>query len=178
MASTSSSGSQTQALESAPDRPRRVLLSWSQIIGCLLLLAIPILSVLGVLGDRRNHSSARAGDLVLEADVPACARYGTTTRVTLKLSGFRPEFGDPRLEVVMDRTYLSRFSSLKASSPLGGVSTNDVTFLPVTSVGEGDSVVLELEITPEEYGWAKGRILVRRGLEPAVSVFIKTLILP
>lgn len=177
MASTSSSGSQPQTPESAPDHPRRVSFHPAQLVGCFLLLAIPILSVSGILGDRRSLYSARAGEVELQADVPACARFGTTTRVTLKLSGLPERFNEGDVTVVIDRSYLARFSSVQASASLGTTSNTEVSFLPRPPRSESETLV-ELQMTPEEYGWAKGQVQVWQRGKPTVSLALKTFILP
>lgn len=160
--------------EKAPQRGRRLLFTSAQLIGAAALLAVPVLALCGLLGDSREVLVAHHDGLTLRADTCARARNGNAMQMRLTLEGAGLAGRQVRIDVSSE--YLSPFVNLMTQPSATGVSGEAVTFVQDMPAAGAASVILDL--TPDGYGWARGRVRAVADSGATVELPLKTFILP
>jgi len=154
--------------EPAPEFARRLVLGRWQAAGLVLLLGVPVLALGRLLGDRVESHALRTGEWVLVAEVPACAREGNQMRITVRLARAAGGAEAPLSRVELSADYLSRFSAVR---PLPSGFGDPVTPARV-------SAPMIIELTPEGYGWARGRLGVVTETGQRLELAVKTFVFP
>ena len=137
-------------------------------------MIIPILAVLGWLGDRRATLRLDKGDHSLEVESPLCARYGNATTLVIRVA---KTSGNPDVWVEVSRDFLDRFAQVRPH-PDTRTQDSEWTRIPCSLHPVGLMAVVNLEMTPEKYGWARGKVRVLADGLPAVEVSLSTFVLP
>ncbi|MDF3057131.1 MAG: hypothetical protein K0R17_1346 [Rariglobus sp.] len=163
-------------MEQPPGFQRRVVFDRRQGIGLLLLLVLPVLALFQQLGDRVQTLEASGDGLVLRAEAPMSARYGDALQLRLTLIGpAGPEARRVNVEIAED--YLARFTDVN-SRPEMVRFTDKAGMLEQELPREGGSVPVVIELTPEEYGWARGYVRASLASGASVELAIKTFVYP
>jgi len=164
-------------LEPPPDFRRKVLVSWPQRFGLGAVLLIPLLSLFGVLGDRRLIANATSADLRVRVESPRCARYGNSVRLKIQvvlLGGNNPRRA---VEIGLPQSYLDRFISIHVDPASARQNSRERVVLPALAPGQTDLDVV-VDLTPERYGWARGIVRVGIASGETVEIGLKTFIFP
>jgi len=157
-------------LEKPTPFERRVVLGGWQAVGVALLFAVPMLALTKGLGDRMEQCTVRHGDWVLNAEVPVCARDGAALQITLRLE--RADTGQlaPPSHVEISPDYLSHFTDVKLSPSVFGITNESPkTDMPAPVV---------IELIPDRFGWARGRVGVTTGTGERLELELKTFVFP
>ena len=164
--------------EPPPEFKRQILFGRGQAIGLFVLLLIPVLAVLRVLGDSKATLEARVDGLVLNAEVAKCTRYGNPAQ--LKITVAAPADAQ-RVEVEVTTDYLERFSDIHAEPASVRMTDRSTVFArELTQDGDahGGTALVVLDLTPERYGWARGKVRVSTETGGSAELEIKTFIFP
>ncbi len=156
--------------EAPPPFKRRVVLGRWQAVGVAVLLTVPVLALAKVLGDRVERREVRLGGWVVTAEVPACARDGASMQITVQLARAdnRPVSSAPRVDI--SPGYLSRFSDVKQRPSVFGVTEESAkTDVPGP---------VAIELLPDRFGWARGRLGVTTDTGERLELELKTFVFP
>jgi hypothetical protein len=155
--------------EKAPPFARKVVLDGWRPLGILLVLMVPMLALAKMLGDRIEHRTLRQGNWVMNVEAPACARDGAPLQIIINLSSRDdPGVAELPLRVEISADYLTRFTDVRRLPSVFGQGD--------ASPAAGGPVVIEL--TPEHFGWARGRLGVTARTGERLELDLKTFVFP
>lgn len=147
-----------------------------QVVGVALLMVPPVLALGGWLGEKIVVAEVAEAGLRVRLESPACARYGNLGRMRIRVEGTPADAGRVvRIEV--DADYLERFSAVDARPAGTSVEQGRLIFEQELSA-EGDAVSWVFDLTPEDYGWARGSVRVTRGDGAPVTLGLATFVFP
>lgn len=164
-------GGETEARPPTPPPfERRVVLEWPRLAGLVLMMAVPVLALAQLLGDRVQRREVRKGDWILGADVPVCARDGDPLHITVNLSRESAKRAEPMADVRISADYLGRFTEVRRKP---------VHFALGEESGEADAVApVVIELTPDRSGWARGRLDVTTETGERLELELNTFVFP
>jgi hypothetical protein len=149
----------------APTHSPRVRLTKKQMIGLPVLALIPILALLGVFGDRSKTLAVSSPSVGLTVDYPDRMRYRQSDVLRISIVNRADRVLDTVL-VSLDTSYLSRFIGVH------GVPAPSVQWVvPLTGVKPGDSRLVTVELTGDQYGAHPGMISAATGTERTTVTF-------
>ncbi|HSH95941.1 MAG TPA: hypothetical protein VK968_17475 [Roseimicrobium sp.] len=160
--------------EAGPETPhpieRRIVLGTGQAVGVAVLLAVPVLALTKALGERVERLEMRQDGWVVNAEVPVCARDGASLQITVQLARAdnRPMASAPRVDI--SSGYLSRFSDVRQCPSVFGVTEESA------KTHAAGPVVIEL--IPDRFGWARGRLGVTTDTGERLELELKTFVFP
>lgn len=166
-----------ESIDNLPDPPappetrRRISLYRFQVLGLPLLLAIPVLALFGVFGER--WSVAHAGSRALDVSVryPAVFRYKMIDAIELHVHN-RGSTTIDTLTVTLDSAYAGRFSTVTAVPPFIGPFE-----LQLTDVAAQQSRRVRIELQAERYWSHSGRLTIAAGAD-TLRLPLATMVLP
>lgn len=163
--------------DSLPDPPappeirRRVSLYSFQWIGLPFLLAIPVLALFGVFGERRNAAHAADGALEVSIEYPAVLRYRMLGAIDLRVRN-RSASAIDTVTVALDTAYAARFSNLNAAPPI--TTAFQIELLDVPPDGTRR---VRIELQADRYWSHSGHLTVTTSTDTA-GVLLTTMVYP
>jgi hypothetical protein len=155
-----------------PSTERHVRLYPYQRFALPLLLAIPLLAILGAFGPTARVARAEWNGIHVDVEHPAIARFGRPELLRIMV---RNESGTPidSSRLVLDSVYLAAFREISvAPAPATGLQISLPPLMP------GASHVVRVDLRPHRYFRARGEIEHRVDGAPPVGVTVSTFILP
>lgn len=137
-----------------PEIRRRLSLYRFQLIGLPFLLAIPLLALFGVFGERWQNVRAEDGVLEASARYPSAFRYKMIDAIELHVRN-RGHAVIDTITISLDTVYAGRFSTVTAVPPFTGPFE-----LELTGVEPGASRRVRIEIQAERYWSHSGNLMV------------------
>ena len=157
--------------QSPPRTARRLSFTRKQLIGLPLLLTVPILTLLGVFGERSTRVSARSKALTIAAQYPERFRYRQVQSLQVSVTNITSRVLDT-VHVSLDTAYISRFSSVRIEP-----APHDAFAIDLRAVKPGESRLISAELWGERYGRHRGCILASTGSDTA-RLEVSTLVFP
>ena len=158
-------------LSVAPEIPRRLALTRKQLIGLPLLAAIPILSLLGLFGERQSEVHAASRSIEMSIRYPARFRYRQVQSLDIAVRNTSGHAVDT-IKVSLDTAYISRFSSVRIEP-----SPSIAFIVTLTDVRPGASRLISAELWGDRYGRHQGRIAAIANFDTAAAT-VQTVVLP
>lgn len=154
-----------------PEIPRRLSLYRFQMFGLPFLVAIPLLALFGVFGERRSGLEGERGALEVSGQYPTAFRYKMLESIDLHVRN-RGAAPIDTITVALDSAYASRFSTITAVPGFTGPFEID---LP--AVAPGDSRFVRIEIQAERYWSHKGSLTISAGAD-TIRLPLSTFVYP
>ena len=141
-----------------PAVPRRLLFTPLQRWGLPVLLALPVLALIGLLGVSYDRTVTTGDGLTLEVDYPNRTRSGVATALTLTISnqGDAPVTG---VYIALPRAYLESFDTFELR-PVAHTVSSETYRVDVGDIPTGGSRVVTALLTPGRYGRNTGTVTV------------------
>ncbi|MCW7537389.1 hypothetical protein OOT46_05920 [Aquabacterium sp. A7-Y] len=160
-----------------PQLDRRIELAPLQILGLLLLLALPVAALSGALGPRHGHESASGQGLELSVDYPERLRHQTS--LTLEVSV--KNTGSAALQQTLlriDEPYFAHFSQARFTPEPGRLSDEHYE-VDLGELAPGASRKLVVHLEADEWGRHAGRVSAQASQgAPPVEVAFATVVFP
>lgn len=171
MSNTPSSGGLLPRM--TPEHTRRVRLHALQWAGIPLLLAVPVLALLGVFGESFASEEAVGSELALRAEYSTRYRYKQINAVQVSVENVAEVTLDT-VVVSFDPAYVRQFSTLVF------IPAPQVPFeVRFTQLEPGMSRIAWAELQGEKYGMHRGTLeAYSPGRADTTRVTLRTLILP
>jgi hypothetical protein len=167
------SAASTTAVEPPPPPAiqRRLALTRKQKLGLPFLVAIPILTLFGVFGERQAETRIATTDFAASIRYPERFRYRQVQSLDVTVTNLSPNELDT-VTVSLDTAYISRFSSVRIEP-----APTTAFVVDLVHVRPGTSRLVSAELWGERYGRQHGVITVatKRG---SASASISTLVFP
>lgn len=151
--------------------PRRFALTRKQRFGLPFLVAIPILTLFGVFGERQADTRIATADIAASIRYPERFRYRQVQSLDVTVTNLTPNEIDT-VSVSLDTAYISRFSSVRIEPAPSRAFVVDLVHLE-----PGMSRLVSAELWGERYGRQHGVITVATKRDTA-SARISTLVFP
>jgi hypothetical protein len=156
---------------SPPTVRRRLALTRKQKLGLPVIIAIPILTLLGVFGEHRGETHATSRSIGVEIRYPDRFRYRQVESLDIMVWN-RTGSEIDTIQVWIDTAYVTRFSSVRIEpEPIGAFS------IDLLHVKPGESRLVTAELWGERYGRHRGQIIVSTHRDTATAV-ISTFVFP
>src|SRR5690606_36536215 len=155
----------------APEIPRRLSIYRFQLIGLPFIIAVPVLALFGVFGERSQTRHAEQGALTASVHYPSVFRYRMIDAIDLRI-GNRGSAPIDTLTVALDPSYAARFSIVAAVPPF--TCSYEIEF---TDVAPGERRDLRIEIQAENYWSHDGTLTIAAGADTIVLA-LTTLVFP
>jgi hypothetical protein len=172
--SDSAFGADAATRERPPQPPimrRRLTPTRKQKIGLPLIAAIPILTLLGVFGERSAEIHVTSPRLAVDVRYPVRFRYRQAEALDVTVRNLAPTEIDT-IHVSLDTAYLTRFSGVRIEP-----APHDAFVVDLLHVRPGESRLVSAELSGDDYGRHRARIVVSGGTDTAL-VRITTLVFP
>lgn len=161
-------------LPKPPSFERRVRIPRGHAWGLLLLVCIPVLAIVGVFGSGDRTFNAEGGGVTVALTYAPRLRYGQPAQLKIEVRST-----DDRslrgVRVRVDTSFLDRFGKVSATPEPKRLSAQSYEFAVDDGVAES---VLVLDLEPEKYGSATGRVTVMVLGQVVVELPLRTFILP
>lgn len=154
-----------------PEVPPRLRFRRIELSGIAVMALLPAAALAGVFGPTIVHERGQVGVLSIEAEYPTRLRSAMFERISVRLSN-RSDSSVADLTVSFDPEFMHAFSQL-AFSP----EPEEPYVVRVPEIPPGETRLVEIEITAEEYGLHEGWISVDAP-GASGSLPVRTLILP
>jgi hypothetical protein len=155
----------------APDTPRRPRLYRAQWIGLPLIIAFPLLALLGVFGERWHTQRVESGALDVSVRHPTVFRYKMIDAIEVHVRNRGAQPIDTAT-VSLDTAYAGRFSTVTAIPSFDGAFDIDLAALQ-----PGESRRVRIEIQAERYWTHRGELTVAAGTD-TVRAALTTRVFP
>jgi len=150
-------------LPSPPRIPPKLRLHPSELLGIPLIAALPLLALLGVFGPEQQAVQRRSGDIEWSVEYPSRIRYAKIERITVHLEN-RGETPVSEIRLGFDPGYIHAFADVvfdpEATSPY---------LVNIPELGPGESRLVAVQLTAEEYGPRQGWVSVSAGGNSATA---------
>lgn len=171
---TSAHNSTNDEISGPPQPPAirsRLIFTRKQIVGIPLILAVPILAVLGVFGERHEvmHTSSASLDMTLSYPERFHYRQVLSLRADIRNVSAHPL---DTVKVSFDTAYIGHFSSVRFDPP-----AREAYVVDLLGVKPGESRRVAVELWGQDYGRHRGRVVARAGSDSIVTRF-STLVFP
>jgi hypothetical protein len=160
-----------------PEIKRKIQFALSQKIGIPILMLIPVLALLGFLGETMTEASTSSSDLSVRVEYPPRTRYLLPQEVTIHVQNTTSE-NVPIIMVDIGADYIDGFTQVAFSPDVDEV-TGEAYRVELTDVDPGESRVVNIDIRGYSYG--PRRDTVRASVDESgasVEVPIQTFIFP
>jgi hypothetical protein len=162
---------QASELPQPPSIPPKLRLSRKQWIGFPVMLAIPIITLFGLLGERTALARVKSASLDVAVSYPERFRYRQVQPLHLWVRNLSTQPLDT-ITVTFDTAYISRFSSVRFDPP-----AKKAYAVELTDVRPMESRFVAVELWGQDYGMHRGTIVARTGTDSAV-VHARTFVFP
>jgi hypothetical protein len=150
---------------------RRLALTRKQKLGLPLIVAIPVLTLLGVFGEHRAETHAASPSVVVDIQYPDRFRYRQVEWLDIAVRN-RAGVEIDTVHVWLDTAYVTRFSSVRIEpAPTAAFRVDLVHVKP------GESRLVRAELWGEQYGRHIGEIIISTRRDTA-SALITTFVFP
>ena len=155
----------------APTQRRRPSLYRFQLIGLPFLMAIPVLALFGVFGERWTEVEAASGVLAVSVRYPAVFRYKMIDAIELHITN-RGAVPIDTVTVALDTAYAGRFSTVTAVPPFTGSFEVDIPRIDARETRR-----VRIEIQGERYWSHTGELTVASRTD-TIRVPLETTVFP
>lgn len=158
-----------------PGLQRRIRMARLQLVGLVLLLALPVCAVLGLLGPGAGQARAAGAGLELSVQYPERLRHKTslTLEAALKNTGSQTL---PQARLRIAEPYFAHFSRAEFT-PLPQRVTDEYFELDLRELAAGETRKLVVHLEADKWGRHPGRVTASAGAE-ALAVDFSTTVLP
>lgn len=140
-----------------PTTHPRIRIRTQQLVGLILLAAIPVLAVLGVFGEKTGEARAETSELELRVRYPARLRYKTLHPLEVHVRNLSDRPLD-RVTVRFADAYISQFSNVQFMP-----SVNKAFEVELRDVQPGEERLVSAELQAERYGRHSGTVTATTG---------------
>lgn len=140
-------------------------------IGIPLILAIPVLALFGVFGERHDVVHASSASLDMRVSYPERFHYRQVLSLRVNVRNISAQPMDT-IRVSVDTAYIGRFSSVRFDPPARRAYTVDLT-----DVQPSESRLVAVELWGQDYGRHPGSVIARAGSDSVVARF-RTIVFP
>lgn len=157
-----------------PRIERRLTFHPVQAIGVPLIVLIPVLALLGLLGEATARTTVQAGGVEVTVEYPSRMRYKTVGIIEVDVRNSTGMAIENAL-LTIDRRYLEGFSNI-TFTPTATAVTHEAFVVALGTVQPGQSQAVTVEVRAERYWLHEGALVVAG---PAGSrAELSTLVLP
>ncbi|HEY2377342.1 MAG TPA: hypothetical protein VGH98_15300 [Gemmatimonadaceae bacterium] len=154
-----------------PASDRRLALTRKQWVGLPLIAAVPILTLLGLFGERRGELHTTSASVAVDVVYPERFRYRQVEALDITVRNRTSHVIDT-LHVWIDTAYVTRFSTVQIEPE------PDIAYdVALTRLRPGEARLVVAELWGERYGRHQGRIVVSTRSDSAVAA-ISTFVFP
>ena len=154
-----------------PVFPRRLALTYKQRVGLPLLVAIPVLTLFGLFGERSATLSASTKSIEMSVRYPTRFRYRQIQPLEITVRNLSPRVIDT-VDVSIDTAYITRFSSVRIEP-----APRRAFVISLIDMRPGEARLVAGELWGQEYGRHVGRITASTRVDTA-TVVVRTLVFP
>jgi len=154
-----------------PQTSPRFAFTRKQYLGLPLLIAIPVLTLFGVFGERRDVARASSRSVEMTVRYPSRFRYRQVQSLDVAVRNVSGRALDS-VSVSLDTAYISRFSSVRIE-PAAQVAY----VVSLTDLKPMESRLVTAELWGQRYGSHTGRIVAATRADTA-RIVIRTLVFP
>lgn len=158
-------------LPTAPAVAPKISFSRKKQIGFPLIIAIPILALFGVFGERAASTHGSSASLDMSVSYPARLHYRQVMPLRVSIRNLSSTPIDT-LSVSFDTAYIARFSSVKFDPSL-----RDAYKVDLVDVKPSESRIVSVELWGQDYGRHWGTVIARAGTDSVVARF-RTIVFP
>jgi hypothetical protein len=166
----------TQTPPEAPQLGRNLRFYPAHLIGVLLMLAVPILALLGMLGDARAETNDTGSTLEIRVEYQLRMRYTEWASTEIVLNNLSDEPFET-LTVRIDKAYLDGFDEITLSPDATRI-TDAYYEVEVENIQPGETRIVTAAMRGERYGQHEGRITASFDTSETVEVTIGTFVFP
>lgn len=148
-----------------------IRLTGKQKVGLPIILAIPILALFGVFGERVSSSHVSSPALDLAVSYPERFHYRQVMSLRASVRNVSNRALDT-VRVSFDTAYIARFSSVQFDPPVRQAYTVDLVNLQPS-----ESRVVSVELWGQDYWRHPGTVIARTGTDSVVARF-QTIVFP
>lgn len=149
----------------------RLSLTRKQLVGLPLLAAIPLLTLLGVFGEKRADTSAVSPGLEMRIAYPSRIRYRQIGLLEVRVRNVSGRTLDT-VALSLDTAYVSRFSSVRIDP-----APQIAYVVSLTQLKPQETRLVAAELWGQDYGSHEGRIVATTKGD-SVSAAINTFVFP
>lgn len=161
---------------SPPEFQRKLAFYPYQLVGLLLILAVPTLAVLGVFGESFAEVSASSSDLAMQVTYTTRHRYQMAADLEVAVQNLSDQ-PLSTLTIRIDNHYLQRFSNIQFTPSVTHITATHHE-VELTDIAPSESRMVIIELEAEHYGEHEGVISASADEAEPVELNISTLILP
>jgi hypothetical protein len=154
-----------------PQTRPRFTLTRKQRLGLPLLAAVPLLTLFGVFGERRETTRAVSPSVEMTVHYPSRFRYRQAQSLEVSVRNVSGRALDT-VRVSLDTGYITRFSSVRIE-PAPRVAF----VVTLTDLAPAEARLITAELWGEQYGSHHGRIVAATHADSAQAV-IRTIVFP
>jgi hypothetical protein len=159
-----------------PEIEREIRLNRVQKLGIPVILAIPLLALLGLFGTRMVTATAGDAEMALMVHYATRSRYQQQHTLAVQLDNR----SDRVLETVtirFDRDYISRFAPA-TFTPQVDTITAEAYIVQLEAIHPGETRLIVVELKGEHYGLHRGSVTAAAGNHTPLQVELQTFIFP
>lgn len=168
--------SEIKALPQPPQIKRTLEMGLAQRIGLLLLMAIPVLAVLGIFGESFEQVTQSSEDLSMTVEYATRYRYKMINNLSVDLVN-ESDQTLPVLSVSFSRDYIDQFSTVTFTPSVKEI-TGTAYIVELTEVAPGESRSVQVELQGERYGQHQGAVGASAEGIASVELQLTTFIFP
>jgi hypothetical protein len=154
-----------------PQTRPRFAFTRKQRLGLPLLAAIPVLTLFGVFGERREMARAISPSVEMTVHYPSRFRYRQVQSLDISVRNVSGRSLDT-VRVSLDTAYISRFSSVRIEP-----APHLAFVVTLTDLAPEETRLITAELWGERYGSHHGRIIATTHADRALAV-IRTIVFP
>ncbi|MGH7650274.1 MAG: hypothetical protein ACREMS_00375 [Gemmatimonadaceae bacterium] len=158
-------------LPTAPQIAPKIQFSRKKMIGFPLIIAIPILALFGVFGERSSSTRTSNASLDMSVAYPERLHYRQVLPLRVSVRNLSPNTIDS-LSVTFDTAYIAHFSSVQFDPPLRAAYEVDLS-----NIKPSESRIVSVELWGQDYGRHRGTVIARTGADSVVARFT-TIVFP
>jgi hypothetical protein len=160
------------SLPEPPEIDRRVRIPAFRALGLAVMVAIPVLALIGLFGERWNREAAESGDIAVRVEYPSRYRYKMLNSITAAVTNRSNELIDTVM-VRLDTSYALRFSTVVFTP-----AAEDAYAVPVTRIAPDETRLVVIELQGERYGRHEGGLHFESTSGDTLAIPVHTLIFP
>jgi hypothetical protein len=155
----------------APEMPRRISLQPSQWVLLPLMLALPVVALLGVFGGRHS-ARAELGPLAVHVRYPTAFRYNSFDNIALHVQNRGATTLDT-VSIAIDTTYAHGFSMVTSIPPFEESFT-----IALPQLRAGESRLVRIELRAERYWRHRGTLAISADGADTLRIRLSTIVFP